>query len=148
MSSIVTYTTLRTDIYEALVASVSNATAGIPQVPAVEPFGLCFKDGAFGSGSFLNIDLEMESENIWSVSVENSIKRVGNGAACLAFVDGGSKVTDPIVIGTFQMENNFLYFDLENQKLGFSSSLLSRGTSCSNFNFNVVESYTYQMSSE
>ncbi|KAJ0763598.1 putative aspartic peptidase A1 family, aspartic peptidase domain superfamily, xylanase inhibitor [Helianthus annuus] len=148
MSTIVTYTTLRSDIYKALVESFSNATAGIPQVPAVEPFGLCFEDGAYGSGSVPNIDLEMENENIWSVSVENSIKRVGNGAACLAFVDGGSKVTDPIVIGTFQMENNFLYFDLENQQLGFSSSLLSRGTNCSNFNFNVVESYTYQLSSE
>ncbi|MFS7959381.1 putative aspartic peptidase A1 family, aspartic peptidase domain superfamily, xylanase inhibitor [Helianthus anomalus] len=148
LSSIVTYTTFRTDIYKALVESFSNATAGIPQVAAVEPFGLCFKDGAFGSGSVPNIDLEMERGNIWSVSVENSIKRVGNGAACLAFVDGGSKATDPIVIGTFQMENNFLYFDLENQRLGFSSSLLSRGTSCSSFNFNVVESNTYQMASE
>ncbi|KAF5764462.1 putative aspartic peptidase A1 family, aspartic peptidase domain superfamily, xylanase inhibitor [Helianthus annuus] len=138
MSTIVTYTTLKSDIYKALVASFSNATAGIPQVTAVKPFGLCFKDGALGSGSVPKIDLEMKSGKIWNVSVENSIKRVGYGVACLAFVDGGSKVTDPIVIGTFQMENNFLYFDLVNQKLGFSSSLLSRGTSCSSFNFKLV----------
>ncbi|KAM0015080.1 putative aspartic peptidase A1 family, aspartic peptidase domain superfamily, xylanase inhibitor [Helianthus debilis subsp. tardiflorus] len=138
ISSRVAYTTLRSDIYKALVASFTKATTGIPQVPAVKPFGLCFKDGAFGSGGVPKIDLETESGKVWSISGENSIKRVGNGVACLAFVDGGSKVTDPIVIGTFQMENNFLYFDLVNQKLGFSSSLLARGTSCSGFNFTEV----------
>ncbi|KAJ0959052.1 putative aspartic peptidase A1 family, aspartic peptidase domain superfamily, xylanase inhibitor [Helianthus annuus] len=87
---------------------------------------------------FQMLRLAFLNGKIWNVSVENSIKRVGYGVACLAFVDGGSKVTDPIVIGTFQMENNFLYFDLVNQKLGFSSSLLSRGTSCSSFNFKLV----------
>ncbi|GJT67213.1 aspartic peptidase A1 family protein, partial [Tanacetum coccineum] len=60
---------------------------------------------------------------------------VGNGVSCLAFIDGGSGVKNGIVIMTYQMENNFLYFDLVNQKLGFSSSLLARGTSCGSFNF-------------
>ncbi|GKD92490.1 aspartic peptidase A1 family protein, partial [Tanacetum coccineum] len=57
-------------------------------------------------------------------------KDVGKGVSCLAFLSGGSRAKDAIVIGTYQMENNFLYFDLVNQKLGFSSSLLARGTSC------------------
>ncbi|KAI3730692.1 hypothetical protein L1987_61865 [Smallanthus sonchifolius] len=134
LSTRVPYTVLRSDIYKALVASFSKATGGIPRVSVVKPFGLCLKD----VGGVPKIDLEMESGKVWSVSGENSMKRVGNGGACLAFVDGGLKVKDAIVIGTFQMENNFFLFDLVNQKLGFSSSLLGRGTSCTGFNFTEV----------
>ncbi|KAL8258274.1 hypothetical protein R6Q59_030315 [Mikania micrantha] len=141
LSSRVPYTVLRTDIYKALTAGFSKSINGIPTVTPVKPFGLCVKESAIGSGSgsrVPKIDVETESGKIWTISGENSMKRVGNGVACFAFVDGGSKAPDPIVIGTFQMENNFLYFDLVNQKLGFSSSLLARGTSCSSFNFTEV----------
>ncbi|KAK9063657.1 hypothetical protein SSX86_017528 [Deinandra increscens subsp. villosa] len=138
LSSRVPYTVLRSDIYNALLAGFSKATVNIPKVTAVKPFGLCLKDSAIGTGGVPKIDLETESGKVWSISGENSMKRVGNGAACLAFVDGGSRVADAIVMGTFQMEDNFLLFDLGNQKLGFSSSLLSRGTSCSKFNFTEV----------
>ncbi|MFS7981334.1 putative aspartic peptidase domain superfamily, xylanase inhibitor [Helianthus anomalus] len=45
-----------------------------------------------------------------------------------------------IVIGTFQFEDNFLEFNLENSTFGFSSSLLRKQTSCSNFNFTLINS--------
>ncbi|KAK9076957.1 hypothetical protein SSX86_005292 [Deinandra increscens subsp. villosa] len=142
LSTVVPYTTLRSDIYKALVIGFSKATNMIPRVNVVKPFSLCLKSSAIGSVSkgfrVPNIDLETESGKVWTISGDNSMKRTGNGTACLAFVDGGSGVKDAIVIGTFQMENNFLFLDLENQKLGFSSSLLARGTPCSSFNLTWV----------
>ncbi|KAJ9550688.1 hypothetical protein OSB04_014733 [Centaurea solstitialis] len=142
LSTVVTYTTLRSDIYKALVTSFAEATKKIPRVSPVQPFGLCFKASAIGSvqAGFRvpKIDLEMGSGKNWTISGDNSMKRIGNGAACLAFVDGGLGVEDAIVIGSFQMENNFLFMDLLKQRLGFSSSLLARGTSCSNFNFTEI----------
>nr|GEX65006.1 aspartic peptidase A1 family [Tanacetum cinerariifolium] len=133
LSTIVPYATLRSDIYKAFVTSFSKATANIPKVNAVKPFSLCVKSSAISSVP--KIDLETESGKIWTISKENSMKDVGKGVSCLAFLSGGSRAKDAIVIGTYQMENNFLYFDLVNQKLGFSSSLLARGTSCGSFNF-------------
>ncbi|KAI3754966.1 hypothetical protein L1987_54758 [Smallanthus sonchifolius] len=139
VSTLVPYTTLRSDIYKALVLGFSRATKNIPRVNAVKPFSLCLKASVVGSVRtgfrVPSVDLVTESGKVWTISGDNLMKRTGNGAACLAFVDGGLGVKDAIVIGTFQMENNFLFFDMANQKLGFSSSLLARGTSCSSFNF-------------
>ncbi|KAK1416022.1 hypothetical protein QVD17_31810 [Tagetes erecta] len=139
LSTRVPYTVFRSDIFNGVVASFVKAT-GVRRVSAVKPFGFCFEDGSFGSGRVPNIGFETEGGKVWTVSGENLMKRVGNGVSCLAFVDGGLKVNDAVVIGTFQMEDNFLYFDLVNQKLGFSSSLLARGTSCSSFNFTEIAS--------
>ncbi|KAM0036455.1 putative aspartic peptidase A1 family, aspartic peptidase domain superfamily, xylanase inhibitor [Helianthus debilis subsp. tardiflorus] len=121
------------------------ATKSIPRMKSVQPFSFCLKSSVVGSVEkgfrVTKIGLETESGKIWTISGDNSMKRVRNGTACLAFIDGGLKMKDAIVIGTYQMENNFLFFDLRNQKLGFSSSLLARGTSCSSFNFTYVPEY-------
>ncbi|KAI3805253.1 hypothetical protein L1987_27462 [Smallanthus sonchifolius] len=142
LSTIVPYTTLRSDIYNALVLGFSKAAKNIPRVKAVKPFSLCLKANAIGSFRtgfrVPNIDLQTQSGKVWTIPGDNSMKRTRNGAACLAFVDGGLGAKDAIVIGTFQMENIFLFFDLLNQKLGFSSSLLTRGTPCSSFNFTEI----------
>lgn len=141
LSTVVRYTTLRSDIYEEFIASFSKAAIFIPQVNAVQPFSLCYKSIVVGPGSMWwrapKIDLETVNGQMWRISGDNLMKYMGNGVSCLAFLDGGSGAKDAIVIGTHQMENNFLFFDLENQSLGFTSSLLSRGTSCS-FNFTQV----------
>ncbi|KAL8264975.1 hypothetical protein R6Q59_023105 [Mikania micrantha] len=130
------------DVYKALVTAFSKATKSIPRVNAVKPFGLCLKASAIRSvrAGFRvpNIDIETQGKKVWTISGDNSMKLTGNGAACFAFVDGGSEMKDAIVIGTFQMENNFLFFDLRNKKLGFSSSLLVHGTPCSSFNFTEI----------
>ncbi|KAD1098707.1 hypothetical protein E3N88_43311 [Mikania micrantha] len=142
LSTVVPYTTLRSDVYKALVTAFSKATKKIPRVNAVKPFSLCLKASAIGSvrAGFRvpNIDLETQGKKVWTISGDNSMKLTGNGAACFAFIDGGYEMEDAIVIGTFQLENNFLFFDLQNQKLGFSSSLLVRGTPCSSFNFTQI----------
>ncbi|KAF5813482.1 putative aspartic peptidase A1 family, aspartic peptidase domain superfamily, xylanase inhibitor [Helianthus annuus] len=145
LSTVVPYTKLRSDIYKALVYSFAMATKSIPRMKSVQPFSFCLKSSAVGSVEkgfrVPKIGLETESGKIWTISGDNSMKRVGNGTVCLAFIDGGLKMKDVIVIGMYQMENNFLFFDLGNQKLGFSSSLLARGTSCSSFNFTYVPEY-------
>ena len=96
LSSLVTYTTLRSDIYKSLLTSFFKATEKIPRVNAVQPFRLCMKASAIGStrtkSSVPNIDLEMESGKIWTISVDNSMKDTGNGVSCLAFIDGGLRV--------------------------------------------------------
>ncbi|XP_076953401.1 gamma conglutin 1-like [Bidens hawaiensis] len=135
LSTLVPYTTLRSDIYKALVTSFS--TNSISRVNMVRPFSLCLKTGS-GFHHVPKIDLETLGGKKWTLSEENLMKRVGNGVECLALIDGGSNVEDDIVIGTNQMENNFLFFDPVNQKLGFSSSLLARGTSCNSFNFTEI----------
>ncbi|KAK9076954.1 hypothetical protein SSX86_005289 [Deinandra increscens subsp. villosa] len=139
LSTVVPYTTLRSDIYNALFTAFIKATKDIPRAIAESPFNLCLKASVRSVHYRFhvpNIELETESGKVWTISQDNSMERsTWNGAACLAFIDGGSRVEDAIVIGTFQMENNFLFFDLENQKLGFSSSLLARGTACSSANF-------------
>jgi len=61
--------------------------------------------------------------------------QVSNGALCLGFVDGGADPITSIVIGTQQMQNNLIQFDLAASRLGFSSTLLGSQTTCSNFNF-------------
>nr|GFB09347.1 putative reverse transcriptase domain-containing protein [Tanacetum cinerariifolium] len=73
-------------------------------------------DRSIGTGFRVpKIDLETESGKNWTIYGGNSMKFTRNGTACFAFVDGGLDVKDPIVIGTFQMENNFMSFDLQNQ---------------------------------
>ncbi|GMN75271.1 hypothetical protein TIFTF001_056585 [Ficus carica] len=73
--------------------------------------------------------------------------KVSNEVLCLGFVDGGPirfvdwgvKFTrTAIVIGGHQIEDNLLQFDLAASRLGFSSSLLLKQTSCSNFNFTSI----------
>ncbi|KAK0576273.1 hypothetical protein LWI29_014779 [Acer saccharum] len=65
--------------------------------------------------------------------------QAGPGVTCLAFVDGGiNKHRASMIIGAHQLQDNLLQFDLARSMLGFSSSLLLRGTSCSNFNFTAT----------
>ena len=88
------------------------------------------------------IDLVMGSENVqWRIFGANSMARVeskGVDVWCLGVIDGGDNPRTSIVIGGYQMEDNLLQFDLETNTLGFSSSLLIKETTCSNFNFTSV----------
>ncbi|KAI3729942.1 hypothetical protein L6452_18615 [Arctium lappa] len=140
LSTIDPYTTLRTDIYKWVVRRFSLVTKRIPSAPPIAPFGLCFSTFNNGSIKVPDIEFNMNDGKKWSISTANSIKQITEEVACLAFVDGGATSEPAIVIGTFQLEDNFLMFDLENSTFGFSSSLLRKKTSCSNFNFTLTES--------
>ncbi|KAM0017654.1 putative aspartic peptidase A1 family, aspartic peptidase domain superfamily, xylanase inhibitor [Helianthus debilis subsp. tardiflorus] len=115
LSTMDPYTTLRTDIYNSVIRSTSTNGLRVP-----------------------DIDFNLPDGKKWTISTANSIKQITSEVACLAFVDGGATSEPAIVIGTFQFEDNFLVFDLVNSTFGFSSSLLRKKTSCSNFNFTLT----------
>ncbi|KAK1414156.1 hypothetical protein QVD17_29897 [Tagetes erecta] len=141
ISTIVTYTTLRTDIYNNVIKRFSKVTKRIRPAKPVAPFSLCYTITTNGTQSGFkvpDVDFVLEDGKKWTVSTSNSMTQVTKDVACLAFVDGGAMSEHTIVIGTFQMEDNFLLFDLANSTLGFSSSLLNKGTSCASFNFTTI----------
>ncbi|XP_051127417.1 probable aspartic proteinase GIP2 [Andrographis paniculata] len=136
------YTRLHRSIYDALIREfVNSATAkNIRRVASVAPFGACFDSSSIGSSATgLNvpeIDFVLQNDVYWRFYGANSMVRVSDGVMCLAFVDGTPNLTGPttsIVVGGYQMENHLLEFDVASSKLRFSSSLLLRGTSCSQF---------------
>lgn len=141
-SSVVPYTTVATPIYTAILnAFVKAAEArNITSVASVKPFGACF-DATTVSSTRIGpgvptISLVLQNSNTtWSIFGANSMVQVSNGALCLGFVDGGADPITSIVIGTQQMQDNLIQFDLVATQLGFSNTLLGSETTCSNFNF-------------
>ncbi|XP_076933531.1 gamma conglutin 1-like [Bidens hawaiensis] len=141
ISTTTPYTILRTNIYKQLVLRFSKVTKRLQQSKPIAPFGLCYKIITNGTQTRLKVpDIEfgLPDGKKWSVSTFNSMKQVTKDVTCLAFVDGGVTSEHAIMIGTFQMEDNFILFDLVNSTFGFSSSLLNKGTSCASFNFTGI----------
>nr|XP_043627170.1 chitinase CLP-like [Erigeron canadensis] len=140
LSTIEPYTTLRSDIYTSVVRRFLKVTKRIPVAKPVAPFGLCYnisKNKTKPGLKVPDIHLILHGGSNWTISTANSIRQVTSDVACLAFIDGGAASEPPIVLGTFQFEDNFLVFDVHNSTLGFSSSLLFKGNSCANFNFTI-----------
>ncbi|KAJ6964285.1 hypothetical protein NC652_002539 [Populus alba x Populus x berolinensis] len=86
------------------------------------------------------IDLVLDRQDVvWKIFGSNSMVRITKKSVdlwCLGFVDGW--IGGPsIVIGGHQLEDNMLQFDLQSKRMGFSSSLLSRGTNCAHFKFST-----------
>lgn len=109
----------------------------------VSPFGVCYNASDLGStrvgAAVPAIDLVLESESVyWRIFGANSMVAVSDQVLCLAFVDGGERPRTSVVVGGYQLEDNLLQFDLATSRLGFSSSLLFRQTTCANFNFTSV----------
>nr|GEY88311.1 basic 7S globulin-like [Tanacetum cinerariifolium] len=78
LSTIQPYTTLRTDIYNSVIARFSKVTKRIPPAEPVSPFGLCFKSFTNGTRVGLkvpNIDFSLQEGKKWSISTANSIKQ-------------------------------------------------------------------------
>ncbi|CAN4086250.1 unnamed protein product [Withania somnifera] len=116
---------LKSSIYDvatkAFIDELSNAT----RVAAVGPFETCFSSKRVGSArggpAVPAIDLVLQTTRVyWRISGANSM--VSQDVMCLGFVNG---------------RDNLLQFDLARSTLGFSSSLLSRQTTCANFNFTI-----------
>ncbi|GLT78436.1 hypothetical protein SLA2020_499720 [Shorea laevis] len=140
ISSVTPYTVVETSIYNALVKTFLKEMLPLPRVPSVAPFGVCFNGTGIPSTRVgppvPTIDLVLQSSSVfWRIFGANSMVWVQSDVICLGFVDGGSEVTTLIVIGGHQLEDNLLQFDLAASRLGFSSSLLFRRTTCANFIF-------------
>ncbi|KAJ4722380.1 basic 7S globulin-like [Melia azedarach] len=140
ISTVNPYTVLETSIYKAFTKAFIKEIAKIPRVKPVSPFGACFNSTFIGSTrvgpAVPQIDLVLQSNSvIWRTFGANSMVQVRNDVLCLGFVDGGVNPRTSIVIGGHQLEDNLLQVDLATSRLGFSSSLLFRQTTCANFNF-------------
>ncbi|PQQ07633.1 basic 7S globulin [Prunus yedoensis var. nudiflora] len=148
ISTVNPYTVFESTIYKAVVdAFVKEMPGHIKRVASVEPFGACFDSTYIGmtrvGPAVPSIDFVLQSEGVyWRVSGANSMVQVSKDVLCLGFAGAEQRQrysfespTTSIVIGGHQLEDNLLQFDLDNKRLGFSSSLLSRETSCANFNF-------------
>ncbi|KAJ4834387.1 hypothetical protein Tsubulata_007329 [Turnera subulata] len=150
LTTVVPYTRMRTSIYknvtDAFVKEMNLSLAAEP----VKPFEFCYpaKDVAMtgeGVPAVPAIDLVFQSKDVkWRMGGGNSLVRVVVKKEekvvdlwCLGFIDAGEWVDISIVVGGHQLEDNLLQFDLQSKRLGFSSSLLSKGTTCTNFNFNL-----------
>ncbi|XP_008810759.3 probable aspartic proteinase GIP2 [Phoenix dactylifera] len=140
ISTVTPYTTLETSIYKAVASAFEESLANITRAAAVSPFTVCFNSKEIGSTrvgpAVPSIDLVLESESVfWRIFGSNSMVQVNDDVLCLGFVDGGANPRTSVVIGGHQLEDNLLQFDLATSRLGFSSSLLFRQTTCANFNF-------------
>ncbi|PIA44797.1 hypothetical protein AQUCO_01700412v1 [Aquilegia coerulea] len=140
ISTVNPYTVLESSIYNALTQAFVREASYLPRVQSVAPFGFCFDSTNVGSTrvgpAVPSIDLVLQSESVyWRIFGANSMVQVRDNVLCLGFVDGGLNPRTSIVIGGHQLEDNLLQFDLATSRLGFSSSLLFRQTTCSNFNF-------------
>ena len=161
ISTVAPYTKLESSIYKAVTRAFLKAAASSTYnltkttTKPVKPFGVCYPASDIKitkMGPVVpTIDLVLHNKDVvWKIFGSNSMVRIvkkgGVDVWCLAFVDGGARTTvrdstwigsPSVVIGGHQLEDNMLQFDLESKKLGFSSSILSKGTTCSNFKFST-----------
>ena len=142
LSSIVPYTTMQSSIYTTFKTAFVDAAVSMNmiRVASVAPFDVCFSSRGIG-GSQVGpnvpiIELVLQSEMVkWSIYGRNSMVQVSNEVMCLGFMDGGLNPRSPIVIGGYQLEDVIVQFDLATSMVGFSSSLLTKNTGCSDFKF-------------
>ncbi|KAK1381374.1 putative aspartic peptidase A1 family, xylanase inhibitor [Heracleum sosnowskyi] len=137
-STITPYTKLETSIYEDLVSAFTKAAAfkKMKRVSSVAPFGACYKAKSIAKSQtgpvVPYIDIGLAGNTHWRFYGANSmVAVVKKDVLCLAFVDAGILPRTSIVIGGHQMENYLIEFDHVSSKLGISTSLLFRNTTCS-----------------
>ncbi|XP_057424342.1 probable aspartic proteinase GIP2 [Lotus japonicus] len=143
VSTVDPYTVLEDSIFKAITKAFIDAAAArnIKRVAAVKPFEVCFSGKGVGStrlgAAVPTVEFVMQNGVTWYVFGANSVVDVHNDGSvlCLGFVNGGKNARTSIVIGGYQLENNLVQFDLASSRLGFSSLLYGRQTTCANFNF-------------
>ncbi|XP_057428205.1 probable aspartic proteinase GIP2 [Lotus japonicus] len=143
ISTVNPYTVLEDSIFKAVTKAFINASVArnIKRVAAVKPFKVCFSGKGVGStrlgAAVPTVEFVMQNGVTWYVFGANSVVDVHNDGSvlCLGFVNGGKNARTSIVIGGYQLENNLVQFDLAASRLGFSSLLYGRQTTCANFNF-------------
>ncbi|EEF45330.1 probable aspartic proteinase GIP2 [Ricinus communis] len=145
ISTVHPYTLLHTSIYKAVIKAFAKQMKFLIEVnPPIAPFGLCYQSAAMDINEygpvvpFIDLVLESQGSVYWRIWGANSMVKISSYVMCLGFVDGGLKPDSSIIIGGRQLEDNLLQFDLASARLGFTSSLLVRNTTCSNFNSKSV----------
>ncbi|KAG2311810.1 hypothetical protein Bca52824_023367 [Brassica carinata] len=141
LSTVVPYTVLQTDIYNALARSFTQKATkiGMFEAPGHAPFTDCFDEGAStrnkrGLKNVPVIEFVLPGragEVKWRFHGENTVVRVLETVICLAFIDGGKKPKESMVTGTHQFQDYMIDFDFSTTLMAFSDSLLLHNTSCS-----------------
>ncbi|KAL2323564.1 hypothetical protein Fmac_027943 [Flemingia macrophylla] len=148
ISTATPYTLLNSFIYkpftDLFVKEAASSAFNLTVTAPAKPFNVCYSAADLTVkplGPLVpTVDLVLHADNVvWRIVGGNSMVRIKNNKRgvdlwCLAFVDAGVKMKTPVVIGGKQLEDNLLQFDLKNNRLGFTASLLSRSLSCSQFN--------------
>ncbi|KNA05557.1 hypothetical protein SOVF_189270 [Spinacia oleracea] len=134
------YTILEESTFKAITSFFAKQLSKVPTVKPVAPFGLCYESKHFSSTRLgpgvPSIDLEMEGKDaVWSIFGLNSMVEARPGVLCLAFVNGKNEYRANVNIGTYQMQDIPLKFDIGKQVLGFGGPLSGVRTHCSNFDF-------------
>ncbi|WOH08442.1 hypothetical protein DCAR_0727883 [Daucus carota subsp. sativus] len=136
LSTVTPFTKLETSMYKVLVSDFKKAAAlrKMKRVASVAPFSACFRAISVAKSQtgpvVPYIDIGLAGKQHWRFYGANSMVSVKKDVLCLAFVDGGSKPRTSLVIGGHQMENYLIEFNLVSSKLGISTSLLFRNTTC------------------
>ncbi|MED6194102.1 hypothetical protein PIB30_025487 [Stylosanthes scabra] len=141
------YTLLEPSICKAFralfIKEASSSSFNLTATRPVKPFKVCYsakrltmtKQGP----KVPIIDFVLGSKNVvWRIMGANSMVRIKRHRKadlwCLGFIDGGVKESTSIVIGTKQLEENLVQFDVESNRLGFFSLLASPDSlSCADF---------------
>lgn len=147
LSSIVPYTTIQSSIYGNFKSAFLKAafSMNMTRVTSVAPFDVCFDSNGIDESkvgpNVPVIDFVLQSEMVkWSIYGRNSMVKLSDDVMCLGLLDGGVEQKNPIVIGGYQFEDVLVQFDFDSSMVGFSSSLLMRDSSCSNFRFGSISS--------
>ncbi|XP_065861167.1 probable aspartic proteinase GIP2 [Euphorbia lathyris] len=145
ISSVNPYTVMESSIFKGVTeAFIREAESmNISRVESVAPFDVCFsKENVLSTRlgyGVPTISLVLQNEKVvWRIYGANSIVEVSEEVLCVGVVNGGLNPRSSIVIGGYQLENNLIQFDLATSRLGFSSLLFGRRTTCANFNFTSV----------
>ncbi|CAI9300270.1 unnamed protein product [Lactuca saligna] len=142
ISTVVPYTIMKSSIYGIFTKAYVKAAASMnmTMVAPVAPFGVCFSSQ---QGKVPEIELVLQSELVkWMIQRRNLMVQVSDLIMCLGFVDGGLSMSGSVVLGGYQLEDHILEFNVGTGMLGFSSSLLTKGNSCSSMKTALVSTPT------
>ncbi|PIA44799.1 hypothetical protein AQUCO_01700414v1 [Aquilegia coerulea] len=145
-STVAPYGILESTIYKTFTETfISEAAAmNITRVASVAPFGACFSSNSIvsirGRLQVPSVNLVLQNRSVvWPIYATNLLVQAAEGVSCLAFVDASSiedVAINPlasIILGGYQLEDNFIQFDLATSRIGFTSMLYDYTTRCSSF---------------
>nr|XP_017234418.1 PREDICTED: basic 7S globulin 2-like [Daucus carota subsp. sativus] len=146
ISTVAPYTILEKSIYKKLTKAFVRESVALNLTVSkpVKPFSVCYlvddiMETQVGP-TVPHIDLVLDGPDVkWSILGSNSMVRIVKDdfdGWCLGFVTKGKfKSMAAIVIGGHQIHDNLLQFDVGNNRLGFTNTVLAKNTMCANFNF-------------
>ncbi|XP_074265935.1 gamma conglutin 1-like [Silene latifolia] len=143
INTLLPYTILEGSIYKALLTSFAKQLPNIRPVKPIAPFGLCYESKSFAPSPLWpvvpSIDFELEGKGkVWSILGVNSMVEAKPGVLCLAFVNGGNEYRAAVNVGSHQMKDVIMEFDLSQSRLGIGYPLGGYRTGCHYFNFNIA----------